>query len=82
MSQRLEIWLPTDPETGEYIANVHLVRLSGTSAAWDRTVKPFLGVLRKQFLNWRAASVTERSEMCVEARELLKRAQVEETQDA
>ena len=82
VSQRLEIWLPTDPETGEYIANVHLVRLSGTSAAWDRTVKPFLGVLRKQFLNWRAASMTERSEMCVEARELLKRAQVEETQDA
>jgi hypothetical protein len=71
VSQRIEIWLPTDPETREYIANIRLVRLSGTAAAWARTVKPFLGILRKQFLNWRAATPAEREEMFAEARRLL-----------
>jgi len=70
VSQRMEIWLPTDPETGEYIANIRLVRLSGTSAAWGRTVAPFLSLLRKQFLNWRAATPAEREEMYREARGL------------
>ncbi len=71
VSQRLEIFLPTDAETHEYIAEVRLTRLSGTSAAWQRTVKPFLGVLRKQFLNWRAASSADREEMFAEADRLL-----------
>jgi hypothetical protein len=78
VSQRMEIWLPTDPETGEYVANVRLTRLSGTSAAWERAVKPFLGVLRKQFLNWRAATPGERSEMFAEAREFLRGAMEKE----
>ncbi len=79
VSQRIEIWLPTDPETGEYIANIRLVRMSGTSAAWSRTVKPFLGILRKQFLNWRAATEAEREEMFAEARKLLSVCAIEET---
>ncbi|MBI2441020.1 MAG: M28 family peptidase [Lentisphaerae bacterium] len=77
VSQRLDIRLPTDPQTGEYIANIRLLRLSGTSAAWNRTVKPFLGVLRKQFLNWRAATPAERAEMFTEARGLLAKCAVE-----
>ncbi len=78
VSQRMEIWLPTDPETGEYIANIRLLRMSGTSAAWSRTVKPFLGILRKQFLNWRAATEAERGEMFTEAWDLLTTCVIEE----
>ncbi len=84
VSQRLEVWLPTDPETREFIASVRLVRVSGTSSAWQRTVKPFLGLLRKQFLNWRAATPAERGEMYAEARSLLSRpgAAVDPAQEA
>lgn len=77
VSQRMEIVLPTDPETGEYIARVRLERVSGTSAGWARAVRPFLGVLRKQFLNWRAATPAERREMCEAARSMLSRCRPE-----
>jgi hypothetical protein len=47
-------------------------------ASWERTVKPFLTSLRKQFLNWRATTEQDRSEMFVEAKRILKeRASVE-----
>jgi hypothetical protein len=82
VSQRMEIWLPTDPETGEYIASIRLVRLSGTSAAWNRTVKPFLTILRKQFLNWRAATPKDREEMFKEAQGLFAKCEVELPADA
>lgn len=82
VSQRMEIRLPTDPETGEYIADIRLVRLSGTSAAWGRTVAPFLSILRKQFLNWRAATAAEREEMFQEARGLFTKCGVELPADA
>jgi hypothetical protein len=72
VSQRMEISLPTDPETDEFIAHVRLTRLSGNIVGWQRTVKPFLGVVRKQFLNWRATTDGERSEMFEEAREIIK----------
>jgi hypothetical protein len=71
VSQRMEISLPTDPETGEYIAQIQLTRLSGHVAGWNRTLRPFLGVLRKQFLNWRATTDADRREMYVEASQLL-----------
>ncbi len=71
MSQRLHISLPTDPETGEYIASITIERLSGTMAAWNRAMMPFLGALRKQFLSWRAVSDAERAEMFEEAKTLL-----------
>jgi len=77
VSQRVEILLPTDTETGEFIARVRMLRLSGTTASWERTLKPFLGVLRKQFLNWRAATERERSEMYDESKSLIQRARVE-----
>ncbi len=77
VSQRVEILLPTDAETREFIARVRLVRLSGTTSAWERTLKPFMGVLRKQFLNWRAASSAERSEMYEESKAMIQNARVE-----
>jgi hypothetical protein len=71
VSQRLRIALPTDPETGEFIAQITITRLSGTMAAWERAVMPFLTALRKQFLNWRAVTDAERTEMFDEAKTLL-----------
>ena len=71
VSQRVTITLPTDPETGEFIARISIERLSGTIAAWNRAVMPFLGALRKQFLNWRAVNDGERAEMFEEAKGLL-----------
>ncbi|MHB9024599.1 MAG: FtsX-like permease family protein [Armatimonadota bacterium] len=79
VSQRLEISLPTDPETDEYIAHVTIERLSGTTAAWSRTVMPFLTALRKQFLNWRAVTDTERHEMFNEAKDLFIKHETRET---
>jgi hypothetical protein len=78
VSQRLEITLPVDPRTGEFIATIRLVRLSGSSAAWDRAVSPFLAVLRKQFLTWRAARPDERADMYQEATELLTNCPIKE----
>lgn len=70
VSQKVQIFLPTDPETGEFIARITLERLSGTISAWNRTVLPFLTALRKQFLNWRAVSDAERAEMFEESKML------------
>ncbi|MEI6084618.1 MAG: FtsX-like permease family protein [Verrucomicrobiota bacterium] len=74
VSQQMEISLPTDPETGEFIARVRLQRLSGNVAAWQRTLKPFLGVVRKQFLNWRVTTTGQREELFVEAKQMLQEA--------
>ncbi|HEY3418286.1 MAG TPA: ABC transporter permease, partial [Armatimonadota bacterium] len=79
VSQRLEITLPTDPETDEYIAHVTIERLSGTTAAWSRTVMPFLTALRKQFLNWRAVTDAERHAMFDEAKDLYTKHETRET---
>jgi hypothetical protein len=73
VSQRLDISLPTDPETSEYIAHIELTLLSGHAKAWERTVRPFLGTLRKQFLNWRATTDDQRAEMFAEAKKLIER---------
>lgn len=71
VSQRMEISLPTDPETGEYIARVKLVRLSGRVSSWQRTLKPFLVTVRKQFLNWRVTTDADRRVMFAEAKSRL-----------
>lgn len=76
VSQRLEISLPTDPETGEFIARVRVERLSGHVESWQRTLKPFLGVVRKQFLNWRVTTTTQREELFAEAKQMLQKAPV------
>ena len=72
VSQVLEISLPVDNETGEYIAHIHITRLSGHTAAWQRTIKPFLGSLRKQFLSWRAISAADRAALFAEASQMLR----------
>jgi cell division protein FtsX len=74
VSQRLEIALPTDPETGEYVARIRIERLSGHVASWQRTLRPFLQVVRKQFLNWRVTTTADRREMFAEAKRLLRQA--------
>ncbi|MEI6148662.1 MAG: FtsX-like permease family protein [bacterium] len=71
VSQRLEISLPTDPETAEYIARITITRLSGHVTTWERRVKPFLGTLRKQFLNWRVTTEVDRTKLFAEAKRLL-----------
>lgn len=72
VSQRVEISLPPDLEIKEFVAHIRLTLISGHTAAWRRTVKPFLGSLRKQFLNWRATTSADRAEMFDEASRLLR----------
>jgi hypothetical protein len=69
--QDLEISVPTDPETREYIARITLVRRSGTLENWTRLNYLFVGLIRKHFLYWRAVSREERERMFHEARDLL-----------
>ncbi len=71
VSQRLIISLPTDSETGEYIANITLLRQSGTLDNWRRLNVQFVRLLRRQFLHWRAVRTEERLVMFEEARRRL-----------
>ncbi|NLF29563.1 MAG: hypothetical protein GX591_01605, partial [Planctomycetes bacterium] len=71
VSQRLVIDLPTDPKTGEYVAHLTLVRLSGTRKSWMRLNKHFLQRVRRHFLHWRAVGEVQRQEMFAEARDLM-----------
>jgi hypothetical protein len=74
VSQELRIAMPTDPETGEFIARITLTRLSGTRESWVRLNEPFVALLRRHFLYWRAVSPAERKTMFDEARGLLEAA--------
>lgn len=71
VSQRLRILMPTDPETREYVARVTLNRLSGTRESWLRLNAPFVALVRRHFLFWRAVSPAERATLFAEARGLL-----------
>jgi hypothetical protein len=68
VSQNLQISLPYDAETSEFIARVDICRTSGTREAWQRMNHGFLVLLRRQFLHWRAVSVTQKQEFYQEAR--------------
>jgi hypothetical protein len=72
VSQEVIISLPTDPETKEYIANVRMIRLSGTLENWKRVNHGFVKLLRQHFLYWRAVGPAERAALYVEAREQLR----------
>ena len=74
VSQTLRIAMPSDPETGEFIARVVLTRLSGSRESWLRLNKPFVTLLRQHFLYWRAVSPAERKAMFEEARASLETA--------
>jgi len=67
VSQRLVIQLPTDPETGEYIADVTLTRLSGSVDSWERLNRRFVGRVRRHFLHWRAVTPAIKAEFYTEA---------------
>ncbi len=73
VSQKLEIRLPSDPETGEFIARIRLTRLSGTRESWLRLNRGFVAILRKHFLFWRAVSADQRELMYDEARRQLEK---------
>jgi|TARA_Y100000031_G_scaffold135826_1_gene159428 hypothetical protein len=71
VSQSMEVSLPTDPETREFIATVTLARLSGTHSAWMHLNKSFVQIVRQQFLHWRAVSADQREQMFHEAKDRL-----------
>ncbi len=72
VSQDIAISMPTDPETGEYIAEVTLTRLSGTRESWVRLNHSFVMLVRKHFLYWRAVTPEQRQELFAEAREAIR----------
>lgn len=71
VSQELVIRMQTDPETREYIASIHLERLSGTREAWLRLNHGFVAQIRRHFLHWRAVDAAQRAELFDEAKQLL-----------
>ena len=73
-SQRLEILMPVDAETGEFAACVTLRRLSGTRESWVRLNQTFVAELRQHFLYWRAVGSAERRALFTEARQKLEQA--------
>ena len=72
VSQQMTISLPTDEETGEYIAEISLQRLSGTRESWLRLNHSFVQMVRRHFLYWRAVAEPERAVMFEEAKASLK----------
>ncbi|MBN4074072.1 ABC transporter permease [bacterium AH-315-E10] len=54
VSQRMDIELATDKDTGEYVSRVILTRESGAKDAWERLNNGFVALIRKHFLHWRA----------------------------
>lgn len=68
VSQQMTIALPTDEETGEYIAEIALLRLSGTRESWLRLNHSFVQLVRRHFLYWRAVAEPERGVMFEEAK--------------
>jgi hypothetical protein len=68
VSQELKIAMPTDSETGEFVADITLTRQSGTLENWKRLNHVFVGLVRTHFLHWRAVSQDERASMFTEAR--------------
>ena len=71
VSQKIEIELGTDPDTREYIAEMTITRLSGTLDAWLRLNRPFVAVVRRQFLHWRAVDDAQKEQLFDAARTLL-----------
>jgi hypothetical protein len=77
VAQELRIELRPDAN-GEHLALLTIERTSGSRDAWLRLNRPFMGVLRRHFLYWRAVDPAMRAELFTEAGTLL-RAAAEET---
>lgn len=69
VSQTLAIETPLDPETGDFIAALKLVRTSGTRESWTRVNRNFMVGVRKQFLHWRAVLPPMKADLYEEARQ-------------
>lgn len=65
VSQELTIELHPSP-SGEAIARLVITRLNGSRESWLRLNRPFMGVLRRHFLFWRAVDVGARAELYAE----------------
>ncbi len=81
VSQRIQIALETDPETGEYISKMTLNRLTGTRDAWLRLNGPLVTRIRQHFLHWRAASEDMKEEFFVKAKALIEETVNRTTED-
>lgn len=71
VSQEMILAVPTDAETGEYVAEIALRRLSGTQASWLRLNVGFVRLVRQHLLHWRAVSDEERLEMFAEGKGMM-----------
>ncbi len=72
VSQEMILATPVDEQTGEYIAEITLRRLSGTRESWLRLNVGFVRLIRRHLLHWRAVNPVERKEMFFEGRDLLR----------
>lgn len=61
------------PEIGGGTCQVilYLERLTGDLASWQRNAYPFIGDIRRQFLLWRAVSLSDKDELEQEGKKLL-----------
>lgn len=62
VSQNLEISLPRDTDTGDFIARFSIRRLTGTRESWLRLNATLVVVFREQFLHWRAVSPAQKKD--------------------
>ena len=62
VSQNLEISLPRDIDTGDFIARFSIRRLTGTRESWLRLNTTLVVVFREQFLHWRAVSPAQKKD--------------------
>lgn len=78
VSQLITIDLPKDPDTGEYISTMRLVRLTGTRDAWVRLNKPMVALIRQHFLHWRAVPKATKKDYFERAKQILEEGLLEE----
>ncbi|MFM8830693.1 MAG: FtsX-like permease family protein [Spartobacteria bacterium] len=62
VSQNLEISLPFDTDTGDFIARFSIRRITGTRESWVRLNTTLVVVFREQFLHWRAVSPAQKKD--------------------
>ena len=71
VSQRVEMVVRHQRDTGDNVATVSMTRLSGDKDSWERCCHAFIGMLRKRFLTWRAIPADDRRRLLERGRGLL-----------
>jgi hypothetical protein len=71
LSQRVELVVRHDPNTGDNVAAVVISRLTGEHGAWERSSHVFVGLLRRRFLEWRAISKEDHNRLFERGRVVL-----------